>query len=158
SDDSAPRRALISPDVATCAACLRELFDPQDRRYRYPFINCTNCGPRFTITCSVPYDRPLTTMAGFAMCAACQREYDDPADRRVHAQRNACPACGPQARLLDGRGGEIAGPDGAIREAAARLRGGQIVAVKGLGGYHLACNPFVAAAVEALRERKGRQD
>jgi len=151
------KHALISPDVALCADCLRELLDPADRRYRYPFINCTHCGPRFTITRSVPYDRAMTTMAGFPMCAACRREYEDPADRRFHAQPNACPRCGPQVRLCDPSGRAIPAED-AIRQAAMLLHQGAVLAVKGLGGYHLACNPFHTSAVTALRERKVRQD
>src|SRR5215207_4420944 len=153
------RQALVSPDVATCDVCLAELLDPTDRRYRYPFTNCTNCGPRFTITRTVPYDRATTTMSGFTMCPDCRREYEDPADRRFHAQPNACPVCGPQVRLLDKFGNELyAGSDDPIARAARMLRGRAIVAIKGLGGYHLACDPFDEKAVKTLRGRKVRQD
>ncbi len=153
------RRALISPDVATCDDCLAEILDPADRRHRYPFTNCTNCGPRFTITRSVPYDRAKTTMSHFEMCPECRREYDDPADRRFHAQPNACPACGPRVRLLDRFGHELrVKPGDPIARTAQILRGRAIVAIKGLGGYHLACDPFDPAAVRSLRGRKVRQD
>jgi hydrogenase maturation protein HypF len=151
------RSVLIAPDTATCDDCLKELFDPPDRRYRYPFINCTNCGPRFTIIKDVPYDRERTTMGHFQMCDECAREFHDPFDRRFHAQPNACPQCGPRVRLLNNTGHEVPGDD-AILDAAFLLCRGAILAVKGLGGYHLACNAFDHDAVRKLRASKHRED
>lgn len=153
----AQRRALVSPDVSTCADCLAELFDPRNRRYHYPFINCTNCGPRFTIIKNVPYDRQSSTMADFPMCADCRSEFDDPTDRRFHAQPNACARCGPNVRLLDAAGAVIVTTD-PIEQSAQVLQEGAIVAVKGLGGYHLACNAFDSEVVARLRKRKSREN
>jgi len=158
SDDRGKKEALISPDVAICPDCYREINDPQDRRYGYPFTNCTNCGPRYTIVMDIPYDRENTTMRKFPMCARCRQEYEDPLHRRFHAQPNACPDCGPQVELVRRRGeAPLARGAEALAEARRQLKRGAIVAVKGLGGFHLACNAASRDAVKELRARKQRE-
>ncbi|MDY6985129.1 MAG: carbamoyltransferase HypF [Candidatus Thermoplasmatota archaeon] len=156
SSESSDEGRFVSPDIATCDDCLRELFDPEDRRYLYPFINCTNCGPRFTIIESLPYDRERTTMKKFKMCEACENEYRDPASRRFHAQPDCCAACGPEVELLSNEK-EIAKGNEAMNLSAELLLEGRIVAIKGLGGFHLACDATDERAVEELRVRKGRE-
>jgi hydrogenase maturation protein HypF len=154
--DAPGTRTLIPPDVATCADCLREIRDPDDRRYGYPFTNCTNCGPRWTIIGRIPYDRPHTSMARFTMCPACQTEYDDPGDRRFHAQPNACPQCGPRVWLQD-ENGPVRGHTDPLETAAGLLAVGRILAIKGLGGFHLAVRADSDKAVQRLRRCKNRE-
>lgn len=152
------KTVLVLPDVATCGVCLAEVRDPGNRRHRYPFANCTNCGPRFTIVRSLPYDRPNTTMAGFALCPDCRKEYGDPRDRRFHAQPNACDVCGPHLELWSPSGDVLATKDDALLACCDALSVGRITAVKGLGGFHLMCDARRAATVAALRERKARYE
>ena len=158
SDDHGAKTVLVLPDIATCDDCLAEGFDPTDRRHGYPFTNCTNCGPRFSIIQALPYDRPNTTMRQFIMCPECQAEYENPLDRRFHAQPNACPACGPRLALWTPAGDYRADGEEALHHTAEALRAGQIVALKGLGGFHLMVDARNAEAIERLRQRKPRRD
>jgi hydrogenase maturation protein HypF len=164
SSSGGKKSAAISPDLDVCPECLKEMLDPDNRRYLYPFINCTNCGPRYTIIQDIPYDRPKTTMSEFKMCAQCQSEYDDPGNRRFHAQPNACPECGPQLTLLDSNqqliqiGGNASENQLLYQKVTELFSSGKIIAVKGLGGFHLACDATSEAAVSLLRKRKYRED
>lgn len=158
SEGGGEKTAIILPDIGTCSDCLADILDPENRRYKYPFTNCTNCGPRYSIIRALPYDRANTTMAAFKMCEACRSEYKDPMDRRFHAQPNACPECGPQIELWDAAGATIAVCDDALKAAADAIRSGNIVAVKGLGGFHLGCDASSDEAVRELRQRKHREE
>jgi len=158
SETADEKTALVLPDIATCRDCLREIHDPENRRYRYPFTNCTNCGPRFSIITALPYDRPNTTMARFPMCDDCRAEYENPSDRRYHAQPIACPACGPHLELWDSQGKTVARNDEAVDRTAELIENGMIVAIKGLGGFQLIVDAVNDQAVRELRKRKGRED
>ncbi|MEK9138575.1 MAG: Sua5/YciO/YrdC/YwlC family protein, partial [Bacteroidota bacterium] len=158
SDSSGEKNALILADIATCADCLSEIFDPSNRRYLYPFTNCTNCGPRFTIIEALPYDRPNTSMKWFKMCPECRKEYEDPADRRFHAQPNACPRCGPHLELWERDGDVIAKNHLALLVAAEIVRRGGILAMKGIGGFHLLVGARNEESVQLLRKRKHREE
>ena len=158
SEDSGAKTALILPDITPCEQCLIDIFLPTNRRFRYPFTNCTNCGPRFTIIEELPYDRPDTSMKRFKMCPQCEREYHDPADRRFHAQPNACPVCGPHLELWDADGNVLASGDSALRRAAQELRSGKIMALKGVGGFQLLADARDESAVKRLRKRKHRAE
>jgi len=158
SRDKGAKSFWVLPDIATCPDCLKEVNDPKNRRHRYPFTNCTRCGPRFSIMTALPYDRPNTSMQTFTMCAACQAEYDNPEDRRFHAQPNACPACGPQLQFVDADGSLRASGDDALSRAVDALRNGRILAVKGLGGFHMMVDATRETAIDHLRERKQREE
>jgi len=158
SSGTGSKETWILPDIATCSDCLTEIFDPRDRRFRYPFTNCTHCGPRYSIVETLPYDRPNTSMKSFTMCRACRREFDNPEDRRFHAQPNACPRCGPEPALKDGSGNTLSRADDALTAAADAIKSGIILAVKGLGGFHLVAHGCSEAAVALLRTRKLRAE
>ncbi|MCH7613802.1 MAG: carbamoyltransferase HypF, partial [Candidatus Marinimicrobia bacterium] len=148
--------SFISPDIAVCPDCISECFDPKDRRYLYPFINCTNCGPRYTIIENIPYDRSHTSMRHFELCTDCQKEYDDPKDRRFHAQPNACLDCGPRCEILDSEGTSLSSSN-SIKSTVEEIKKGKTVAIKGLGGFHLSVDATNEEAVNRLRERKGHE-